>query len=404
MKPRQNHIGPESVILSSINNVNSLGVLRGISAKGIPVITLDVDPHSMVRYCRFASKRFSCPSPIDSEEGFIGALIELGRSLNHRPVFIPTGDAEVLALARHREALLPYYRMPVSSFDTIDILVNKKRFFQDVIRQNIPCPRTCFPETLAEMREMAADIGYPLIIKAAYSHQFIREFNKKVFVTHSPLELETAIELLNKADLDFFLQEIIPGDTLYLFYSYFNRQSVPLGICGYDKVRQFPKDFGIGTICRSKNRPQPIQAAVEYLRNIGYTGLAEPEFKLDQRDGQYKLIEINTRAVTMTLLAKACGVHMEYLAYLDLTSGEVEPLGPATEGIVWIDEINELHYQLSRIRRGHFSFIELLKILKGKKVFACSSLADPIPLIIGLAQFFYERYKSPRNVDTMLGI
>lgn len=404
MKPDQDHFGADSVILSGIYNVNALGVLRGMRRKGIPVILLDVDSHSMVRYSRFASRRFPCPNPVDSEKGFIDALIQLGRSLDHRPVFIPTGDAEVLALSKHKETLLPYYRMPVASFDTIDLLVNKKRFFQDVIRRNIPCPRTCFPETVDEMREMATDIGYPLIIKSAYSHQFIREFYKKVFVIHSPSELETAIGLLNDAHQDYFLQEIIPGNTLYLFYSYFNRQSVPLGICGYDKVRQFPKDFGIGTICRSMNRSQPIQAAAEYLQNIGYHGLAEPEFKLDPRDGQYKLIEINTRAVTMTLLAKACGVHVEYLAYLDLISGNVEPLGPAMEGILWIDEINELHYQLSRIRRGHFSFAELLEISKEKKVFACAAWDDPVPFIIGLTHFFYERYKSPRNVDTMLGI
>ncbi|MBA4367695.1 MAG: hypothetical protein C0403_08660 [Desulfobacterium sp.] len=395
---------PESVILSGIHNVNALGVARGLRRKGIPVILLDVDSHSMVRYSRFVSRRFPCPNPVDSEKGFIDALIELGRSLDHRPVFIPTGDAEVLALAKHKEALLPYYRMPVASFDTIDLLVNKKRFFQDVISRNIPCPRTYFPETIDEMREMATDIGYPLIIKSAYSHQFIQKFHKKVFVIHSPSELETVIGLVNGAHQDFFLQEIIPGNTLYLFYAYFNRQSVPLGICGYDKVRQFPKDFGIGTICRSTNRSQPIHAAVEYLQNIGYYGLAEPEFKLDPRDDQYKLIEINTRAVTMTLLAKACGVHLEYLAYQDLIWGNIESLGPATEGILWIDEITELHYQLSRIRRGLFSFSELREMSKGKKVFACAVWDDPVPFIIGLARFFYERFKSFGKVDTMSGI
>jgi len=404
MKSDRDHFGAESVVLTGIHNVNALGVLRGFRRKGIPVILLDVDSHSMVRYSRFVSRRFPCPNPNDSETGFVDALVALGRSLNHRPVFIPTGDAEIIALSKHQETLLPYYRMPVASLNTIDLLVNKKRFFQDVISRNIPCPRTCFPETAAEIREMAADIGYPLIIKSAYSHQFIREFHKKVFVIHSASALETAIGLMNGDPRDYFLQEIIPGSTLYLFYAYFNRQSFPLGICGYDKVRQFPKDFGIGTICRSANRAQPIQAGVQYLQNIGYYGLAEPEFKLDPRDGQYKLIEINTRAVTMTLLAKACGVHVEYLAYQDMIEGSVAPLGPAKEGILWIDEINELHYQLSRIRRGLFSFAELSVILKGKRVFAAAAADDPFPLLIGLARFFKERLMSPRTEDTMLNL
>ena len=394
----------ESAILCGIHNVNALGVLRGMRRKGIPVIVLDIDSQSMVRYSRYASTLFPCPNPLDSEAGFIDTLMEFGRSLDHRPVFIPTGDAEVLSLSKHKEKLLAYYRMPVASFDTINLLVNKKLFFQDVIRRNIPCPRTFFPETVDEMRKMAADIGYPLIVKSAYSHRFIREFHKKVFVIHSPSTLETAIAMLNGHIQDYFLQEIIPGNTLYLFYGYFSRQSVPLGICGYDKVRQFPKDFGIGTICRSKNRFHLIRAAVQYLQDIGYYGLAEPEFKLDPRDGLYKLIEINTRSVTQTVLAAACGVHVEYLAYQDLIWGNVEPLKPATESILWIDEINELHYHLSRIRRGFFAFSELTGLVKEKKIFAGAAIDDPVPFLIGLMQFFRERLTSPRSVDSMLNL
>ena len=394
----------ESAVLSGIHNVNALGVLRGLRRKGIPVIVLNVDPNSMVRYSRYVSRLVPCPNPLDSEMGFIDALMELGRSLDHRPVFIPTGDAEVLALSKHKEMLLSYYRMPVASFDIIDLLVNKKRFFQDVIRRKIPCPRTCFPETVDEMRKMAADIGYPLIVKSAYSHRFIQEFHKKVFVIHSPPDLEKAIAMLNVHIQDYFLQEIVPGNTLYLFYGYFNRHSVPLGICGYDKVRQFPKDFGIGTICRSMNRLQPIQSAVKYLQDIGYYGLAEPEFKLDPRDGQYKLIEINTRSVTQTLLANTCGAHVEHLAYLDTIQENVKPIKPAEEGVLWIDEINELHYQLSRIRRGQFCFSNVTDMSHGKKVLACMALDDPIPVIVGLMRFFHQRLTAPRYEDAMLKI
>jgi hypothetical protein len=71
---------------------------------------------------------------------------------------------------------------------------------------------------------------------------------------------------------------------------------------------------------------------------------------------------------------------------------------------VWIDEINELHYQLSRIRRGLFSFSELSVILKGKRVYAAAAWDDPVPLLIGLARFFKERFMSPRTEDAMLNL
>lgn len=394
----------ENVVISGIHNVNALGVLRGLSRKGIPVIVLDVDRHSMVRHSRHVSRLVPCPNPADNETGFIETLLKLGRTMDHRPVYIPTGDAEVMALSKHKDDLLSHFRMPVAPFDTISLLVNKKLFFQDVIRRSIPCPRTAFPESVSDMRQMASDMGYPLIVKSAYSHRFIQEFHKKVFVIHSKVELETVIEWIGTEYSNYFLQEIIPGNALYLFYGYFNRQSVPVGLCGYDKVRQFPKDFGIGTICRSNNRPQPIQDAIRYLQAIGYYGLAEPEFKLDPRDNTYKLIEINTRSVTQTQLAAACGAHVEYLAYMDLIEGNVEPVSAAMDGVLWIDEINELHYQLSRIRRGFFNPDELIALAGKKKVFAASAIDDPIPIILGLIRFFHQRLTSPRSVDAMLNL
>ena len=404
MKTYEDHVEPESVVVAGIHNVNALGVLRGLAEKGIPVTLLDVDRHSMVRYSRHVSKRIPCPHPHDSESGFVQCLLELGKKLDHKAVIIPTGDAEVMALSRHRDTLDACYRIPLPPLDTVDLLVNKKRFFQEVIRRAIPCPNSYFPQNADEARHIAANIPYPFIVKAAYSHEFITHFQKKVFVVHSPSELEIAIGRLHEAQLDYFLQEIVPGTAFYLFYCYFSRQSIPLGICGYEKVRQFPRDFGVGTVCRTVHRSQPIQEAVDFLKNIQYHGLAEPEFKLDPRDGQYKIIEINTRTVTMTLLTKACGVHMEYLAYLDLIKGNVAPLGPAEEGVLWIDEINELHYHLSRIRRGRFSFSDMSVLFKGKRILACAAADDPVPLLAGLVRFFYQRLKSSRKRDAMLDI
>ncbi len=387
----------ESVIISGVHNINNLGVIRGLGEKGIPITLLDVDAHSMTRYSRFVSKRLRCPDIWCSEDAFVNFLVEYGRHLDHSPMLLPTGDAEVLAFSRHRDLLEPYYRIPQAHPDAVELLVNKKRFFLEMSLRNIPYPRSWFPESIDEARHMAARIVYPFVVKAAYSHEFIRRFHNKVFVVHSLPEFEAALQLLHDAKQDYFLQEIIPGDSLFLVYLYFNRQSEPLGICGYDKIRQLPKDFGIGTICRSINRPAPIQTAIQFLKDIGYHGLAEAEFKRDPRDGQYKMIEINTRSVTQTLLAKTCGVHMEYLAYLEMTGRNPEPLAPAAEGILWMDDISELHYCLGRLRRRIFSMSDIPNLFQEKPVFACASVSDPAPMIIGLKRFFHERLVSLRN-------
>ena len=51
---------------------------------------------------------------------------------------------------------------------------------------------------------------------------------------------------------------------------------------------------------------------------MGYHGIAHIEFKLDARDGVYKLMEINPRGWQFSYLATVCGVNLPYLAHWDL--------------------------------------------------------------------------------------
>ena len=60
----------------------------------------------------------------------------------------------------------------------------------------------------------------------------------------------------------------------------------------------------------------------------GFSGFSAMEFKLDDRDGSYKLLEINPRPPQITRLFRAAGLNFVYLSYLDSLQ---QPL-PATSG------------------------------------------------------------------------
>jgi predicted ATP-grasp superfamily ATP-dependent carboligase len=93
---------PVEVIISSGVTCNALGIIRCFGRRGIPVIYLDADKHSLVSYSKYISQKITCPHPEQSEEGYIDTLIDLGAKLDRKPVIIPTGDSQVLALSRYR--------------------------------------------------------------------------------------------------------------------------------------------------------------------------------------------------------------------------------------------------------------------------------------------------------------
>ena len=115
----------------------------------------------------------------------------------------------------------------------------------------IPHPKTYFPKNVIDLWLMGKEVDYPYIIKPAYSSTFQEEFGRKCFLINSSQELKRAVDKLRGKSFEVMVQEIIPGEETYEFYTYLNKQSDPLGICGWDRIRQYPPGFGTGSFCKS---------------------------------------------------------------------------------------------------------------------------------------------------------
>jgi D-aspartate ligase len=374
---------PTGVLVTSGISANSLGVIRGFGQRGIPVVYIDSELRSMSRYSKYVSQRLQCPSFRKSETEFIKTLLDFGQRLDDKMVIIPVGDWEVLALAKHRKELEPFYYLPLPSHEVIYKLVNKRLFYKLCAERQIPHPKTYFPKDTDELAAMGREIDYPYIIKPAYSLSFQERFHKKCLVINSPKELEQAVERLKGKGLEVVLQEIVPGkEVAYEFYTYFNKESEPLGVCGWDKVRHYPPDFGFGSFCRSVQRPKAIEPGIQLLKAIGYHGLAAPELKRDSRDGQYKMLEINARTTLQNQLTAACGLDITYMAYLDAIGQAVGDLPPPLDDINWVDDFVDQLSCLILLARKEISVRDIAWSLTARKVHSVAAWNDLLPLIV----------------------
>ena len=374
----------ESHRLIEVMVTDSIGLIRGLGRHGIPIILLGSKQGSIVRYSKYITKRLACPDPNarEAESEFVKFLLEYGKQAKKKIAIIPTDDIEVLTLSKHKTELEQFYLLPLPSFETTQKLVNKKNFYKLLAQMSIPHPKTYFPEDIDKLKLMGGEIDYPYVIKPAYSSVFAKGFHRKCFVINSARELEQAVEKLRDKNLEVMIQEIIPEKEIYMFYTYFNKKSEPLAICGYDKLRQFPPDFGCGSLCRSAWRAVPIELGIQVLRAINYHGIAEPEFKRDPRDGEYKLLEINARISTQSRLPAGCGVDVEYIAYLDATGHSVEASLSPNNGVLWVDDFYDLLSCLIQLKEGRLGIRELFRSMNGKKIHSVAAWDDPIPFLI----------------------
>jgi predicted ATP-grasp superfamily ATP-dependent carboligase len=384
---------PTGVVVTSGVTANALGVIRCLGRRGISVVYIDSDSSSIARYSKYIDIRLTRKKTANWESDFINLLKEFGMQ-NQGMLIIPVGDEDVLALAKHKVELGLFYHIPVPEYETVQNLVDKKRFYRILGEMQIPHPKTYFPESLTELVSIGEKVAYPYIIKPAFSIPFQEEFGRKVFHVKSTNDLALAADRLRYKDLEVMIQEIIPGREIYAFFTYFNKLSEPLAICGWDKIRQYPLDFGFGTFCKSNWRPTATDYSLQFLQKIKFHGFAEVEVKKDPRDGQYKMIEINARTSLQNALAGACGEDVVYAAYLDASGQAKEHQFSFSNDILWTDDFRDVVSFLQHLVRRDIGIGELIESLKPQKVRSISAWDDPVPLFVRAAVVSYRAIHS----------
>ena len=115
------------------------------------------------------------------------------------------------------------------------------------------------------------------------------------------------------------VQELIPGGGSQQFsYCAFFRDGEAVGKMVVRRSRQHPLQFGrASTYVETVDIPVLEELSERFLREIDYYGLVEVEYKLDPRDSQYKLLDVNARTWGYHSLGAQAGVDFSYMLYSD---------------------------------------------------------------------------------------
>jgi predicted ATP-grasp superfamily ATP-dependent carboligase len=291
--------------------VNGLAAIRSLGRAGIRVLAVDHRPSALGFRSRYAEP-FLSPDPHQDETRFVAFVRALGEV-----VVFPTHDEQLNLLARHLGDL--DVLAPFPSWDVLERVQSKRVQLEVAEAAGVDTPRTSNPATAVEAGKAAEEIGFPVLVKPAHPIGFKHRFRRQAFRCESAAEVEEAYE--RASEFAPMVQELIPGgdDTLYTVGSYLTRDGRPLGVFSGRKLRQTPRGIGTCRIGEAVWVQDAVDAALRLLREFGYFGLSQVEFKRDPRDGSFKLMEINPRLWQWHGLAAACGVDLPRLAYADLT-------------------------------------------------------------------------------------
>lgn len=373
---------PEApAVVIGVSWVNGLGLIRSLGQAGVPVLALNPRPDAIGFPSRYVTERFICPDPGKEEEAFLDFMDRVGERLAKRAVLFLTRDQDVSTVSRNQARLARHYQVPFAAWDVLRAIVNKPGQYRVARKLGVPLPVTAFPHDRTEAARAADKVPYPAIIKPAYHVEFSKRFGGKGFLAHNPQEAVTYFQRGAAAGYQMMLQEVIPGssDRLYTYGSYLSPQGEPLAEFTGRKLRQNPRMFGTcraGECCRA---PEVASLGRKLLQALGFWGISQVEFKLDPRDGEYKLIEVNARNYQWQHLATVCGANLAYAAYRDTIGEPLAPVRATDYGKRWVLAASDLVLTPREILRGERALLPWIQSWRGVAVDGIFSFRDPAP-------------------------
>lgn len=319
------------IVLGS--GLTALGVVRILGRARIPayLVTTTGDLAARSRWGR----RIESSIPETEDAHALGAF--LGILPVESAVLMACTDTWSAAVAALDPAIAARFPASISSLDTLRLFLDKRRFAALLEELEIPHPQTRPVRGEGDLALLDSAGDRRFFLKPCNSQKFSERFRVKAFPVQTRAEAEVRLQELEAAELEAVLQEYIPGSPSmhYFVDGFVDRSGSFLARFARRRLRMYPPDFGNSSAMVSVSLEEAagaVESLERMLPTVGYRGIFSAEFKLDTRDGQFKILEVNTRPWWYVEYAALCGVDVCTLAYRDALGLPQHPLPPYPVG------------------------------------------------------------------------
>jgi D-aspartate ligase len=370
-----------------------LGIVRSLGRQGIPVCVID-DEHSIARYSRYTTHWIHV-SDLRDEVQAVQTILDVGQRLNLQGwVLYPTREETVAAFARHRSLLCAFFRVPTPEWESTQWFWDKRKTYELALELGIPIPRTWYPNSPEDLEQIAGDP--PFVVKPAIKEHFIYATGVKAWRADSRAGLRQFFQRASAqiGPEETMIQELIPGDGSQQFaYCAFFKDRRAVGSIVVRRRRQHPPEFGrASTFVETIELPILEQLSERFLSAINYYGLVEMEYKLDLRDGQYKLLDVNGRTWGYHSIGPSAGVDFPHMLFADMVGETVQPQR-GRAGVRWIRLLTDVPTAVVEILRGRQGLWSYLRSMFNVDVESVFNGNDILPSLMEIALFPYLALK-----------
>jgi D-aspartate ligase len=361
-------------------------VVESLASRSIPVYVLN-DRWAEARYSRYA-RAIRLPENVPYPQAATDFLTCEASDYLAGSVLLAAGDQELEIVGANREKLAKKFRLDLSNPVAQQIMLNKLQSYKAAKEVGVPTPQFWEVQNEEDVHRLREEFVYPMIVKPKLSHIFQKTFKCKFFEADNFQQLLEQYRTTERAGIEAVLLEKIPGpdSKLCSYYTYMDEEGNPLFDFTKRIIRRYPVNMGIASYHITDRVEGVRELSLKLLRHVGLQGLANAEFKYDERDGKLKFIECNARFTAANMLLTRSGFDLGSFVYNRIVGIPQPPLTTFRTGMRLWDPLRDFRAFLELRERGELTLIEWLASIMHRTSISYFSWRDPLPCLIRLSK------------------
>jgi len=271
----------------------------------------------------------------------------LGFALSHKDetvLLIGCGDNYVQLISENKDNLPENVIVPYIDVDLMNDLIHKEKFYARCEQLGVD-----YPDTFVHKKDMGYTFELPFeapfIIKPSNGILYWNcpfPTQKKVYKADTRKELDSILDDIYRAGYDdsIIIQDFIPGDDTYMrvLTNYSDKHAKVKMMClGHVLLEEHtPHGIGNHAVIITEHNEVVENQFKKLLEDIEYVGFSNFDIKFDQRDGKYKVFEINTRQGRSNFYVTGAGANIAKYLIDDYTEDKPLELYIVTKKSLWL--------------------------------------------------------------------
>jgi len=316
------------ILVTGAGGPAAISFFKAIKNLGLEVHMADMDPLAAGLYLVGRSRRAIVPEGAAAD--FVDCVLAtcVARDID---VLVPTCDAELLTLAKHRLRFERHgVRLLLASRYTLEVCLDKWSLLQ-LCRGHVVIPKSTIFDDCFSPKGWA----FPLIVKPRTGSG-----SRDIYIARNHKEL-ARLERGN----GWLVQEFLSGKE-YSVDVIANAEGEVLAAVPRERTKI---DSGVAVASHTVNDPTLIEAAKTVARLIGLKHVANVQFKLDE-EGRPGLLEVNCRFPGTMALTVASGINMPALSLMEFFGKSIDPSELTFHEIAVVRYLEEVYLDVADMK------------------------------------------------------